>query len=204
MDQCLFDRYAAQWNTNTLYIAITFNKSDYKVYSTDIGVESARRTMHAYISQSGSALALENAGIRMEYWDNLEKTVEAVASHYHQQKTSDMKTSAPPRVVIFLDEVMKSTQHAPVNILHEFCSLMEVKSAHWTTVDVMTTTLVPDMVVGLQKTPSNRFVKLVSLPAITSVDKLFPGDADAARIARILGGVSVPAFWLKLFKCRCI
>jgi hypothetical protein len=96
----------------------------------------------------------------------------------------------PPRVIIFLDEILKARN--PDESLHLVCEFMEIFSGSdlCKSVDVLSTTLDPEVIINLG-TKSNRRASVAPLPAFRNIRKLFPDSDVAYHLAIRAGGVSL-------------
>ena len=183
VNDVLYRKYAAEWN-ETLYITLTYNKGDDMKYDPDPIVDLSRRIVNSYVSQRTGSAKFNEVEMDPCKWDSLEGTISAIADHYRWWK----KLSDKPRIVFLVDEVIKSDN--PTKVLSALCGRMDEISSDWKSLDVITTTLTETMLKNAVSV-SNRPLEFIPMPALVSINKLFPPakNRNATIVALHLGGV---------------
>lgn len=183
VNDVLYKKYAAEWN-DAVFLTFTYNKSDHEKYSHDTVANLGRRLVNLYVSHTPRARNFLRVESDPSKWDSLGSTISAIEKHYRQWK----KRAEKSRIVIFVDEAIKSDD--PSIVLSTLCSCMDEISSDWKSFDVISTTLMDTMLKNAVSV-SNRPLEFIPMPALVSINKLFPPakNKNATIVAHHLGGV---------------
>ncbi len=121
-------------------------------------------------------------GSKLDSLRFVDDVLQAIA--YQYQKAHAF--SELPRIVIFIDELMKSPD--PQDALQAACPMMEYTGmVNWQSLSIVSSSLDPNLLLD-QRRSFQRPVEVLPLPGIHSLSKLFPKIEDR-MLAFELGGV---------------